>query len=126
MGPSVKLSDTRLNYCFIGAGETAMFRNVSVLLSGAFEVKMNSHNELSLMYSSCLATNLQSSLSLCAFASADSCSTLFFVKACTCMLSCQGALKNGLKSVAAQDPTISTMAKTNGRIHLLGLTEKRI
>lgn len=28
---------------------------------------------------------------------------------CTCMLSCQRALKNGLKAVAAQNPTISTM-----------------
>lgn len=35
-------------------------------------------------------------------------------------------LKNGLKAVAAQVPTIPTMIKANGRIHLLGLTGKRI
>lgn len=63
-----------------------------------------------------LATNLQRFLQAVLF-------TLFFVKV---HIVCFPARRLLRKSLAAKGPTISTMAKTDGHVHLLGLTEKRI
>lgn len=84
-----------------------MLKTVSVLSSGAFQVQMSSHNEPSLMHSSCLATHSQSSL--CASASPHS-----FVTVIPCVISCQEAFfffQKGPNSAASQKPTISKMAK---------------